>query len=350
MQKRIGFIFALVTALTLFLCGCVGARTKTLSKTAVAMGSAVTVKLICEDDAQIQEAADAVIESVQTLDGAVISKNAPSAELYRLNARENPETKTPVSDELYDALQRTKAIYAHSAGKAALASGALTTLWGIDTEAFRVPSKEEIEAAKALCGDKTVELSEKGFVSFQKGQILNLGSVGKGLACDKGVQTLKNAYFGKGVTGAVISVGGSVATLGSPETGERWTVGIRDPYGTTNAYFATLRVGETFLSTSGTYEKQFTENGKTYHHLLDLTTGYPAESTLCSVTVCAAGGLESDALSTLCFLVGEERAREVLELYNAEAVFVYTDKTVHVTAGLGDALTVTDTAYRLEAV
>ena len=66
---------------------------------------------------------------------------------------------------------------------------------------------------------------------------------------------------------------------------------MRDPFGTANDYFAVVSVGDAFLSTSGTYEKQFTVDGKTYHHLLDLTTGYPAETTLCSVTVLAETGL-----------------------------------------------------------
>ena len=89
-------------------------------------------------------------------------------------------------------------------------------------------------------------------------------------------------------------------------------------YKPANEYFATLTVGERFLSTSGSYEKQFTENGKTYHHILDLTTGYPAETQLVSVTIVAQTGLQSDALSTLCFLLGEEDSCEVLELYNAQ--------------------------------
>ena len=140
------------------------------------------------------------------------------------------------------------------------------------------------------------------------------------------------------------------AIPGSPKDGAPFTVGVRDPKGSENAYFATLSLYGGFVSTSGSYEKKFEQDGKTYHHLLDLTTGYPAETDLCAVTVTANTGLQSDALSTLCFLLGEEKSLPILQEYGAEAIFVYTDKTVHVTGGLSSALQITDSTYQAEAV
>ncbi len=326
------------------LCACTRAP-KTITQNAVSMGSVVTVKAYGDKEETLQTAADCVLSEIAALDENVLSKTLDSSELYQLN-HEAHTTGVKVSTELFQALSETKAIYAYSGGKAALASGALTSLWGMDTDEFRVPSADEIERARALCSDDTVTLSDDGFVSFAEGQQLNLGSVGKGLACDKAVQVLRENGFGSSVTGAVVSVGGSVATLGEPEKGKQWTVGVRNPFGNANDYFATLSVGDAFLSTSGTYEKQFTADSKTYHHLLDLTTGYPAETTLCSVTVLAQTGLQSDALSTLCFLLGEEASGEVLELYSAEAIFVYQDKTVSVTDGLQSAFRLTDESFQ----
>lgn len=326
------------------LCACTRAP-KTITQNAVSMGSVVTVKAYGDKEENLQAAADRVLSGIAALDENVLSKTLASSELYQLN-HEDHTTGVKVSTELFQALSQTKAIYAYSGGKAALASGALTSLWGMDTDEFRVPAADEIERARVLCSDDTVTLSDDGFVSFAEGQQLNLGSVGKGLACDKAVQILRENGFGSSVAGAVISVGGSVATLGEPEKGKQWTVGVRDPFGNANDYFATLSVGDAFLSTSGTYEKQFTAGGKTYHHLLDLTTGYPAETTLCSVTVLAQTGLQSDALSTLCFLLGEEASGEVLELYSAEAIFVYQDKTVSVTDGLQSAFRLTDESFQ----
>lgn len=352
MQKyrKILYGFAVLAALLLLFGGCAAEGRSPVQKSAVSMGSVVTVKLYGVNQTDSAVLADEVLGAIADLDTQVISKNAKTSELANLNNAENPEILTKVSAELFSALRETKEIYSRSEGKAALASGALTESWGLDTEDFRVPSAAEIEAAKSLCTDETVLFTDDGCVAFQNGQKLNLGSVGKGLACDKAVQTIKESGRLPENGGALVSVGGSLALVGSPKNGAPFTVGVRDPFGSENEYFATLSLSGGFVSTSGSYEKKFEKDGKTYHHLLDLTTGFPAETDLCAVTVTAKTGLQSDALSTLCFLLGEEKSLPILKEYSAEAIFVYTDKTVHVTGGLSSALQITDSTYQAEAV
>lgn len=347
--RKSGIFRCLAAALALTaLCGCSGAENEpSAAYQNVAMGSAVSVQVYGGEAAAARAAAEDAYDAVQALDVQVLSKNASSSELYRLNHTDAAALPAKVSDELFGVLQRTKEIYSASGGRASLASGALTQLWGMDTDEFRVPASSEIERALPLCSDDTVTLDEAArTVSFLPGQVLNLGSVGKGAGCDKAAAVLQEAVEAGFLRGGVVSVGGSVATVGTwTEDGEPWRVGVRDPFGGANVYFAALTVGETYISTSGSYEKQFTENGKTYHHILDLTTGYPAKTDLVSVTVTARTGLESDALSTLCFLLGEQAAQPVLESFGAEALFVYADKTVSASAGLSGAVELLDTAY-----
>lgn len=348
-RRKKGYIFAALAVLIALLGGCSATRTP-VQKSTVSMGSVVTLKLYGAHTEEGTALAEAVLGTIADLDTQVISKNTASAELARLNASEQPEIPTKVSERLFSALRESKEIYSFSAGKAALASGALTEAWGLDAENFRVPSETEIQAAKMLCTDETVRLTEDGCVAFLKGQKLNLGSVGKGLACDVAAKQIADSGILTKNGGALVSVGGSLALLGTPKSGDPFTVGVRDPFGGENAYFATLSLTDCFVSTSGSYEKTFEQDGKTYHHLLDLTTGYPAETALCAVTVTADTGLQSDALSTLCFLLGEENALPILEKYNAEAIFVYTDKTVHMTQGIAPCVQITDSSFRAEAV
>lgn len=352
MQKYRKFLYAFV-ALAVFaglFGGCAARGASLVQKSTVSMGSVVTVKVYGAENADGEPLANTILGAIAELDTKVISKNAHTSELARLNMSEHPETPRKVSPELFAALRETKAIYSQSDGKAALASGALTEIWGMDTEGFRVPFSSEIESAKALCTDETVLFTDDGCVAFRNGQTLNLGSVGKGLACDKAVQILEETGLLPQNGGMLVSVGGSLALVGSPQNGAPFTVGVRNPFGSENEYFATLSLSGGFVSTSGSYEKKFEKDGKTYHHLLDLTTGYPAETDLCAVTVTAKTGLQSDALSTLCFLLGEEKSLPILKEYSAEAIFVYTDKTVHVTGGLSSALQMTDSTFQAEAV
>ena len=86
--------------------------------------------------------------------------------------------------------------------------------------------------------------------------------------------------------------------------------------------------GTTNVSTSGDYEKYFMQDGKRYHHILDPSTGYPADSGLISVTIVSDSGLLSDGLSTACFVLGKEKGEKLLETYGAEGVFIDQNKKI----------------------
>ncbi len=339
--KRIA-VFLIVFAIAFAFSSCSG-KGKTQEASSFAMGSVVSVKTYCSDSEAGQSVCSAVTDEISRVD-KIYSKNDEAAELYSVN-RSIADGVT-VSRELFDVLESSKEIFSLSGKKAAVTSGALTELWGFDTDNFNVPSDSEIKAAVALCDDSTLSLDRNNLtVKAAQGQILNLGAVGKGAACDKAVDILLSH---EEIDGAVVSVGGSLALYGSPSGKDNFTVGIRNPFGDVNDTFATLSLSSCFVSTSGSYEKTFEKDGVTYHHLLNLTTGEPADNGLCSVTVVAHSGLESDALSTVCFIVGEAASYPILQKYNASAVFVYSDKTVSVSDGLKDSFTLTNSDFTVE--
>ena len=172
---------------------------------------------------------------------------------------------------------------------------------------------------------------------------LDLGAVGKGIACDVAQNYLKQQ---KEVSGAVIAVGGSILLYGSKADGTNWNVAVQNPRGQDGEAMGVLSLsGTTNVSTSGDYEKYFMQNGKRYHHILDPSTGYPAESGLISVTVVSDNGLLSDGLSTACFVLGKEKGQKLLETYGAEGIFIDQNKKVTVTKGLKDKFTILDEEY-----
>lgn len=71
-----------------------------------------------------------------------------------------------MSSETYDELRTVCDVYSDSHGKAAALSGALTELWGFDTDEFRLPSEDEILSAKEKCGDDKLIFDDgKKFIS-----------------------------------------------------------------------------------------------------------------------------------------------------------------------------------------
>ncbi len=344
--KKCTSLICAVTAFCLVFSACrMNKKSVAVSSDTVAMGSVVSITSYTYDEASGRQLNSEIIKQIQALD-RLISKNDEAAELYKLNSTSG-EAVT-VDKELYGYIENTVKLFSKSEGKLSASSGALTELWGIDTDSFRLPTDNEIKNALPLCNDDLLVLDGGNYsVKLADGQKLNLGAVGKGIACDKAAEWL--TLSSQASQGLVISVGGSVAVTGSRGDGKPWKIGVRNPFGTQNDYFAKLSIENNgFVSTSGSYEKSFEIDGKGYHHILDLTTGYPVETELVGVTVLAPSGFLSDALSTLCFSLGEEASQKLLSEYSAQAVFVYGDKTVSVTEGLADSLEITDREFTVK--
>ena len=104
-------------------------------------------------------------------------------------------------------------------------------------------------------------------------------------------------------------MGGNVVTIGTKPDGTPWTVGIRDPNGTPEQSAEVLHPTDAAVVTSGTYERGFDLNGVRYHHILDPKTGMPVQNGLASVTIVGTRSALCDALSTACFMLGEEKSR-----------------------------------------
>jgi thiamine biosynthesis lipoprotein len=81
------------------------------------------------------------------------------------------------------------------------------------------------------------------------------------------------------------------------------------------------------MTSSGLYDQQFEEDGRTYWHILDPRTGYPAQTDLLGDTVITDDPTEGDALSTTLFVMGAQGARAWLEERRPEvrALFVGAD-------------------------
>jgi thiamine biosynthesis lipoprotein len=102
--------------------------------------------------------------------------------------------------------------------------------------------------------------------------------------------------------------------------------------------------------TSGVYERFFEEGGRRYHHILSTDDGHPVRNGLLSVTITAARSIDADALSTAVFALGYEEGRCLVEATpDTEAIFVFEDMSVRLTAGVREDFTLTGERYRLEA-
>lgn len=301
------------------------------------MGTVLSETVYVSESGQ-EAVAEEVFDLIDRLEKETLSAKVETSELGLLNAGAGGGESCAVSEELYEYLRMTLEVSEKSDGALDPSIAPVSRLWDFGGENERVPSEQEIAAALASVGYEEVVLTEDCSVLLCEGMALELGAVGKGIACDVVAAYLKEQ--GDMVTGAVVSVGGSVVTYGEKPvlggTVQPWKIAIANPENSTEYVGYVEVLGEHYISTSGSYEKNITaEDGTVYHHILDPETGYSAvrQPEIVSVTAIADSGLLADALSTACFVLEREEAFALAGNYGAELILITDSGELIMTEG-----------------
>ena len=339
MKRRQFFLRITAAALAaLFILGLCSCKARSNEFSTLAMGNVLTAK-IYGDKGTADEIFNAVSEKAEFSD-ACLSATKPDSDISKINENGRAEVDAHTLRVLMD----STALCNICNRSTDITIGAVSELWGFATDSPKKPADSDISTALKTVGMDGLLIDEKSsLVSVSVGQRLDLGAFGKGAALDEAYSVLSS-----GGLPAVISLGGTVLAYGKAPSDGAWKIGVRNPFGTANDYFAVLKLSAentrnaVFVSTSGSYEKSFEYNGKSYHHILSPETGYPVETQLVSVTVVSESGLTSDGLSTACFVNGmNDTTLGWLSSFGAEAVFVFSDGKYFVTDGLKDSFTLT---------
>ncbi|MDR1899183.1 MAG: FAD:protein FMN transferase [Treponema sp.] len=288
---------------------------------------------------------DRIFSRVREIEGTM-SANRAGTELDRINGNAGI-TPVRVGGDLFEVLERARHYAEISGGAFDPTVGPLVRLWGIGTDRERVPSEEEIAGALTLVDWRDLALDREGGTAFlrREGMALDLGAIAKGYAADEAARIARQG----GAKRAVMDMGGNILALGARRGNRPWRIGIQDPREGRGAYVGVLLVRDKSVVTSGVYERFFEEGGRRYHHILSTADGYPVRGGLLSVTIIADRSVDADGLSTAVFALGYERGRALVEsIPDAEAIFIFEDLGVRLTAGARRDFTLEDGEYRLE--
>lgn len=245
----------------------------------------------------------------------LLSKTIEGSDVWRINHAEG-QTVT-VDPETWSILNRAKEINAMTEGAFAMTIAPISAMWDFTGGTNRMPTEEERLAALPLVDDGAVLLGENNTVTLPQGMEIDLGGIAKGYIADQVAALVKD----KG-SGAILSLGGNVYVLGEKPDGSPYNVGIRDPQGDSSSVLAVVTTTDCSVVTSGIYERQFTLNGVTYHHILDPADGLPSRSDLASATIVSTSSMDADALATACIVLGSEKALSLLEQQGISGVLV----------------------------
>ena len=259
--------------------------------------------------------------------------------LCTINELVNSEHRTVVVDRrIIDMLLYAREMYDKTGGMVNVAMGSVLKLWhdyrtlGDDdpANASLPPMDKLIEAAQHTDINHMVIDEENRTVTLTDPQMrLDVGAVAKGYATEQVARWLE----AQGVSGWLLNVGGNVRAVGKKPDDTTWTAGLENPDEDATDYLAYLELEDEALVTSGSYQRYYIVDGKSYHHIIHPDTLMPAEGYLSVSVICHDSGL-GDALSTALFCMPLEEGKALIESFDdVEALWVTSDGTQTVSDG-----------------
>jgi len=178
---------------------------------------------------------------------------------------------TPVPEDLWEVLTVCFDFYQISNGAFDITAAPLISLWKNNKD----PEEKEIEKAHEISGFDKVEFElENRRIRFLADKVeFDLGAIGKGIALD----SVKPILLKQGIKNGIISFGeSSILALGNHPNGDKWPLGIRNPYNLSEYIHVFLTSNET-VTTSGTILNS--DSGEVLHrnHVINPVTGTPIE-------------------------------------------------------------------------
>ena len=254
-----------------------------------------------------------------------------------------------VDDRILSMLELAQKMYDLTGGKINIAMGSVLGIWHDYREAAEqnaseadntLPTQEELEVVAQHCdiNDLVIDEEAKTVYLSDPEMSLDVGSVGKGYAVEQAAQ----AAEARGLTSALISVGGNLRAIGTKPDGSQWSGGVENPWNASDVYTASssyvsgVNMSDMALVTSGNYQRYYVVDGVRYHHLIDPDTLWPARY-FDSVSVLSPDSGAADCLTTGLFCMSLEDGQKLIEsLDGVEALWCTPDGEVIQSSGWAD--------------
>lgn len=286
-------------------------------RTVYAMDTVMTLTVYGDNAAKALDAAEAEIYRLD----ALLNRGSKDSEIYKLNEARQLEVSDDVKSLISCALEVGDSVD----GAFDITIADMMDLWGFYTKEFHVPTEDELSKTLAKTNYKDVVI-DGNKVSLQNEVKIDLGGIAKGYLSSRIMDIFKENE----VTSAIVSLGGNVEALNTKPNGDSWKVAIQNP--NDDSFIGGVAIENKAVITSGGYQRYFEQDGKVYHHIIDPSTGYPADNNLKSVTIISEDGTKADALSTSLFVLGLDKAIEYYKEHDGfEAVFIDNENNIYAT-------------------
>ena len=230
-----------------------------------------------------------------------------------------------VDEDIIALLELAKTAYDTSGGAVNVALGSVLRIWSSYREKglrnpqnARLPDIDELRAAAVHTKIDEIIIDNTASTVFLRDPYMSLdvGALAKGYALRSAMEIAIAAGFDSGI----ISSGGDIITVGTPMDGRtHWSVGIRGSDG--DIYDIIQITGGMSVASSGNYERFFKVNDLAYGHIIDPQTLMPAQH-FGAVSVLHPDSAIAEMLSTALFILPKDQGQALVELWNAEAIWI----------------------------
>jgi thiamine biosynthesis lipoprotein len=282
------------------------------------LGTVVDLTLYAPDQTAANDSAKAAFARIEELN-RILSDYNPDSEAMRLCQTAGTGQSVPVSDELFEILQKSVEIAKATDGAFDVTIGPVVKLWRVARRQKTLPDPDQLTAARKLIGWSNIRLNvkDRSVELLKAGMQLDFGGIGKGYIADQ----TRTALAKRGIRSCLVSVAGDISAGEAPPGRDSWRIGIApldSPDGEPSRY---LKLVNCSVSTAGD-AFQFVEiDGTRYSHIVDPATGLGL-TRRSSVTVVAPQGMLADGLDTAICIMGAEKGLKLIEQHKGVAALI----------------------------
>jgi thiamine biosynthesis lipoprotein ApbE len=170
----------------------------------------------------------------------------------------------------------------------------------------RASTEPVVLSARVRAGWRTIALDRRSLaVRVARGVRLDLGATAKAWAADRAAAAAARVAG----CGALVSVGGDIATAGPAPAGG-WPIRVTDDHRSDpSAPGQTVSIRSGGLATSSISVRRWSHHGSAMHHIIDPRTAQPVQDGWRTVSVAAASCADANIAATAAIVRGECAAR-----------------------------------------
>ena len=292
-----------------------------------ALGTRCSVQYSATSAAQAQAFETAAVGWVAAFE-AKYSRFRPDSLLSRINAAAGL-APVAIDAEMEGLLALGDRLHFMTQGVLDPTALPLLRLWDYKAVNPRLPTEDELVAARRLVGWKKVQRTPGHVFLPERGMALDFGGFGKEWAVDIVVQIARD----HGLPAALVDFGHDLRAFGVPPGRPAWHIGLEDPAnpGATKGSLA-LTQGQGVAS-SGDYLRRVLIDGVRYGHIVDPRSGRPVANGCLQATVIAPTCLQAGVLATAAFVLGVTPGLELIQAQPGTHGQILTEKTRAQTRG-----------------